>query len=100
ALVEAHTERDLSEALGAGARIVGVNSRDLRTLEVDPATHERLAPLIPKGIVKVAESGIKTRADLDRLAAAGYDAFLIGERFMSEPDPGAALARLLAAGAP
>jgi indole-3-glycerol phosphate synthase len=95
ALVEVHDERELDVALAAGARVIGVNSRDLRTLEVDMKTHERLAAQLPADVVKVAESGIRTRADLDRLAALGYDACLVGERLMSENDPGRALAQLL-----
>jgi indole-3-glycerol phosphate synthase len=95
ALVEVHDEAELDRALSAGAAIVGVNNRDLRTLAVDLAVSERLAPRIPAAAIRVAESGIRTRAEMERLAAAGFDAFLVGERLMGEPDPGAALARLL-----
>jgi indole-3-glycerol phosphate synthase len=94
-LVEAHDEDELRRALDAGARIVGVNSRDLRTLQVDLRTPERLAALIPDDIVAVAESGLRTPEDLRRLRAVGYDAFLVGEHLMSAPDPGAALSALV-----
>ena len=95
ALVEVHDADELSAALDAGADIIGVNSRNLRTLEVHQDVLDALAPAIPDAAIAVAESGLKTAADLSRLSAAGYDAFLIGERFMVEPDPGAALAGLL-----
>jgi indole-3-glycerol phosphate synthase len=95
ALVEVHDERELEVALEAGARIVGVNNRNLRTLEVDVEASERLIARIPREVIAVSESGLRTRADLDRLRAAGYRAFLIGERFMGADDPGAALAELL-----
>jgi indole-3-glycerol phosphate synthase len=94
-LVEVHDREELAMALDAGADVIGVNSRNLRTLEVQPTVLDRLAPDIPEAAIAVAESGLKTAADLGRLGAAGYDAFLIGERFMVEPDPGAALAGLL-----
>jgi len=97
ALVEVHDRDDLRRALSLGADIVGVNSRNLRTLDVTPSVFDDLAPLIPEGIVAVAESGLKTTADLRRLRALRYDAFLIGERFMVEPDPGAALSALVEA---
>jgi indole-3-glycerol phosphate synthase len=79
ALVESHDEDELEKAISAGADIIGVNARDLRTFEVDLATVERLARLIPKDAAKVAESGIKTPEDALRLAGAGYDAILVGE---------------------
>lgn len=94
-LVEVHDADELSAALDAGARIVGVNNRNLRTLEVDIAVSEALAARMPRGIVRVSESGLKTAADLVQLGQLGYDAFLIGERFMKEKDPGAALKALL-----
>jgi indole-3-glycerol phosphate synthase len=93
-LVEAHDADELRLALDCGAKIVGVNSRNLRTLEVEPELHDRLAPLIPAGIVAVAESGLRQLADLRRLEGAGYKAFLVGERLITQPDPGAALRRL------
>ena len=95
ALVEAHDRGELDRALAAGARLVGVNSRDLRTLAVTLDTALALAPAIPDDVVAVAESGIRTATDLRRLRDAGYDAFLVGEHLMASPDPGAALKRLL-----
>ena len=94
ALVEAHDADELRTALESGARIVGVNSRNLRTLHVESDVHDRLAPLIPSDVVSVAESGLRERADLQRLESAGYTAFLVGERLMTQADPGAALTRL------
>jgi indole-3-glycerol phosphate synthase len=94
ALVEVHDQTELARALHAGARIVGVNSRNLRTLQVDMEIVERLAGEIPGDVVKVAESGIRSSEDLRRLSALGYDAFLIGERLITQQDPGAALRRL------
>jgi indole-3-glycerol phosphate synthase len=96
-LVEVHTERDLPMALNAGADTIGVNSRNLKTLEVDTGLCERMIAVMPGGVVAVAESGIRTPADVRRLRAAGFNAFLIGERFMTDADPGAALAALRAA---
>jgi indole-3-glycerol phosphate synthase len=96
-LVEVHDREELARALDAGADVVGVNSRNLRTLAVDPAVLDALAPSIPAGVIGVAESGLKTPADLGRLSAAGYRAFLIGERFMADTDPGRALGGLIAA---
>lgn len=93
-LVEVHEAAEVPRAIDAGARIVGVNSRNLRTLAVSPVTLEEIAGLLPAGVVRVAESGIRTRQDLDRLGAAGYQAFLVGERLISQPDPGAALREL------
>ncbi len=94
ALVEVHDEAEMKRALDAGATLIGVNSRDLRTFQVSPDVPLRLAPLMPREILPVAESGIRTGKDLSRLAAAGYKAFLIGEQFMRAPSPGAALSEL------
>ena len=94
-LVEVHDEPELERALAAGARIIGVNNRDLKTLEVDLETSLRLRPGIPAGCVAVSESGIKTSQDLHCIAEAGYHAALIGERFMTTADPGAALREML-----
>jgi indole-3-glycerol phosphate synthase len=94
ALVEAHDADELRTALDCGARIVGINSRNLRTLDVEPELHDRLAPAIPYDVVSVAESGLRELADLQRLERAGYKAFLVGERLITQPDPGAALRRL------
>jgi indole-3-glycerol phosphate synthase len=94
-LVEVHDEEELTRAIDSGARVIGVNNRNLRTLQVDIDGSYRLAGQIPKGVVGVSESGLSSRADLARLASAGYRAFLIGERFMTDPDPAAALRKLL-----
>ncbi len=96
ALVEVHDRPELDRALAAGARVVGVNNRDLRSLSVSLATSLDLAPAIPDDVVAVAESGIRTGADVRRLREAGFDAFLVGEHLMSAPDPGAALGQLIA----
>ena len=96
ALVEAHDAAEVQRAVDAGARVIGVNSRNLRTLAVDPDVLDSLARHLPAGVIRVAESGIRARADLDRLTAAGYDAFLVGERLIAQPDPGAALEELRA----
>ena len=96
-LVEVHDVDEIPRAVDAGARIIGVNSRDLRTLAVHPAALERAAARLPPGAAKIAESGIRDRADLDRLSALGYDAFLVGERLIAQPDPGAALRDLCSA---
>jgi len=94
-LVEAHDAEELSIAIDAGARIIGVNNRNLRTLQVDVHASETLIAKLPAAVIGVSESGLKTAADLTRLKALGYRAFLIGERFMTAADPGAALAELL-----
>jgi len=95
ALVEVHVEQELDQALAAGARIIGVNNRDLKTLEVNLETSFRLREKIPPGCISVSESGLKTVADLRRVAEAGFDAALIGERLMTQADPGQALRDLL-----
>jgi indole-3-glycerol phosphate synthase len=95
ALVEVHDASELERALDTGAKLVGVNQRDLQTFDVDRQRAERLAEVIPPGVVKVAESGIRDAADVERLRAAGVDAMLVGETLMRAPDPGAALAALL-----
>jgi indole-3-glycerol phosphate synthase len=94
ALVEVHDQEELDRALGSGAQIVGVNNRNLHTFEVTLETSLRLAEKIPAGIVKVTESGIHGSADVRRLRAAGYQAFLVGEHLMKSPDPAAALREL------
>ncbi len=94
ALVEAHSSDEIKRALAAGADIIGVNCRDLETLAVDTSVSERLLGEIPDGIVRVAESGVKTRDDVERLAAAGADAFLVGTALMTSPDPCAKLREL------
>jgi indole-3-glycerol phosphate synthase len=95
ALVEVHDEDDVRRAIDAGAAVIGVNSRDLRSLDVRLGTFDRLAPLLPRGVVAVAESGLRRPSEIERLRAIRYDAFLIGERFIADPDPGQALRALL-----
>jgi len=99
-LVEVHTADELHRALDAlgetGADAIGVNNRDLKTFEVRLETSFELVERIPASVVRVTESGISAAEDLERLRAAGFDAFLIGESLMRQPDPGAALAVLLA----
>ena len=86
ALVEVHDENELAKAVTAGARIIGVNNRDLRTFSVDLATAERLAKGIPAGVMRVAESGIRSAADGQRMRAAGFDAVLVGEHLLRQED--------------
>jgi indole-3-glycerol phosphate synthase len=97
ALVEVHDAREVDRASAAGARVIGVNSRNLHTLQVDPKVFMDLAARIPPGVLGVAESGIRDAASIVALRANGYRAFLIGERFMSASDSGAALRSLLSA---
>jgi indole-3-glycerol phosphate synthase len=94
-LCEVHDEKELQHALDAGCQLIGINSRDLRTFEVSLDTAFRLADKIPDGCLAVSESGIHSGADLARLKAAGYDAFLIGESLMKLERPGKALMNLL-----
>jgi len=93
-LVEVHNREELRRAVDAGARVIGVNSRNLRTLTVHPEVLAEVAAEIPRGIIAVAESGIRTGDDIARLSAAGYHAFLVGERLITQPDPGIALQEL------
>ena len=95
ALVETHDASEIARALDAGARVVGVNSRDLRTFRTDPEATYGLLSGIPPEIVRVAESGVKTGAEMRLAAASGADAVLVGEALMRRPDPGAALRALL-----
>lgn len=98
ALVEVHTEDEADRALAAGARVIGVNARDLATLEVDPAVFERIAPGLPSTVVKIAESGVRGPHDLIRYAAAGADAVLVGEGLVTQKSPRDAVAELVTAG--
>ena len=95
ALVEVHDAEELAAALASGARVIGVNNRDLHTFAVDLQTALRLAEQIPAGILKVAESGIRSAKDIQRLSEAGYDAFLVGEHLMTSGDPARELRALL-----
>lgn len=99
ALVETHDAEEIRRAVSSGARIVGVNSRNLHTLQIDLAVAESLRSHIPANAIAVAESGIHTAADIERLARADYGVFLIGSALMTSNDPGARLANLKAAGA-
>jgi indole-3-glycerol phosphate synthase len=94
ALTEVHDALELQRAVDAGATIVGVNSRNLRTLAVDPAVLEDVIGKMPAHVTAVAESGIRSQGDISRLTALGYHAFLVGERLITEADPGAALRAL------
>jgi len=94
-LVEVHTAAELERVLVSGARIVGVNNRDLHTLEVRVETSLELAAKIPEDRIAVSESGLRSAEELRKLRAAGFDAFLIGESLMRQADPGAALRRLI-----
>ena len=98
-LVEVHDEEEVSRAVDAGARIIGVNARNLRTLEVDRNTFARLAPLIPDEVVRIAESGVRGPHDLIQYANSGADAVLVGESLVTGKNPRAAVADLVAAGA-
>jgi indole-3-glycerol phosphate synthase len=98
-LVEAHTEEEVARALEAGAKVIGINARDLKTLKVDRGVFARLAPLIPREIVKIAESGVRGPHDLLAYASSGADAVLVGESLVTGRDPRSAVADLVAAGA-
>jgi indole-3-glycerol phosphate synthase len=97
-LVEVHDEAELDRAVEAGARVIGVNARNLGTLEVDRTIFARLSGLVPDGVVRIAESGVRGPHDLLGYAAAGADAVLVGESLVTEKDPRAAVADLVTAG--
>ena len=99
ALVEVHDEEEARRAVDAGARIIGVNARDLKTLSVDRETFARIAPLLPDSAVKVAESGVRGPHDVLAYASVGADAVLVGEGLVKQHDPRQAVADLVAAGA-
>jgi indole-3-glycerol phosphate synthase len=96
-LVEVHSRAELETALGSGARIIGLNNRDLKTFTVDLATTKCLRPLVPKDQIVVSESGISNRSDMEKLQRWGVDAVLIGESLMSAPDIATKMRGLLAA---
>ena len=98
ALVEVHTEEEADRALEAGAKVIGVNARNLKTLEVDRDVFARIAPGLPSDVLKIAESGVRGPADLMSYAGAGADAILVGEGLVTAPDPRAAVADLVTAG--
>lgn len=95
ALVEVHTKAEMASALAVGSQVIGINSRNLHTFQIFPERPLELAPLAPPEVTLVAASGIKTRADMERLEAAGIHAFLIGETLVTQADPGAKLRELL-----
>jgi indole-3-glycerol phosphate synthase len=95
ALVEVHTEVETKSALDAGARMVGVNNRNLHDFSVDLETTARLRPMIPDDVILVSESGIRTADDVERLRGLGVDAILVGEQLMTAPDRGDAIRSLL-----
>jgi indole-3-glycerol phosphate synthase len=95
-LVEVHDEAEAEASLKCTADVIGVNNRDLRTLHTDLGVSRRLAPLATKAAAAVAESGLRSRTEIDELAALGYKGFLIGGSFMKSPEPGLALASLIA----
>ena len=98
ALVEVHDEDEADRALEAGARVIGVNARNLRTLEIDRTVFERIAPGLPGNIVKIAESGVRGPHDLIKYASAGADAVLVGEGLVTQKSPRDAVAELVTAG--
>ncbi|GLZ75329.1 indole-3-glycerol phosphate synthase [Actinorhabdospora filicis] len=98
ALVEIHTEEEADRALAAGAKVIGVNARDLHTLEVDRSVFERIAPGLPNEVVKIAESGVRDARDLIRYAGHGADAVLVGEGLVTNKNPRDAVADLVTAG--
>ena len=98
ALVEVHTEEEADRALQAGARVIGVNARDLKTLDVDRDCFARIAPGLPSNVIRIAESGIRGTADLLAYAGAGADAVLVGEGLVTSGDPRSAVADLVTAG--
>ena len=93
-LVEIHDEPELDRALAVGATLIGVNQRDLVTFQVDHARAERMGSIMPAGVVRVAESGVRDGADARRLQAAGYHAVLVGETLVTSADPAATVAEL------
>ncbi len=92
AIVEVHNENEMQRALQANAQIIGINNRNLETFSTDLGVTEKLAPLVSPGVVLVGESGVMNAEDVQRMAAAGVDAVLVGSHFMRQPDPGVALA--------
>ena len=98
ALVEVHDEAEADRALEAGAKVIGVNARDLKTLQVDRNVFERIAPGLPSRVLKIAESGVRGTHDLISYAGAGADAVLVGEGLVTKSSPRQAVAELVTAG--
>jgi indole-3-glycerol phosphate synthase len=94
-LVETHTEQEIEDAMEIEPRIIGVNARNLKTLEIDLAAFTRLIPSIPDSIIRVAESGISQRSEVEVAAGAGADAILVGETLVRSGDPRGAINQLL-----
>jgi indole-3-glycerol phosphate synthase len=94
-IIEVHTEKELAAAVEAGAQVIGINNRDLKTFNVDISTTERLAPIVPRDIPAVCESGIDSLEQIRRIEKCGIHVFLIGESLMRAPEPGKKLAALL-----
>lgn len=94
-LCEVHDRTELDRAIDLGVEMIGVNCRDLTTMQVDLNVHTELVRWLPDNVLRIAESGIRSPADIERLLAAGYDGFLVGESLMRQPDPAAQLALLL-----
>jgi indole-3-glycerol phosphate synthase len=94
-LIEVHNEEELERALNIGPKIIGINSRNLKTLEIDPLAFEKLLPLIPNGVIRVAESGISSRSDVEAVAAHGGNAILVGETLVKAGDPTLGISTLL-----
>jgi indole-3-glycerol phosphate synthase len=94
-----HSPEEVARAVDAGARVIGVNARNLQTLEVDPTTFARTAPSIPDGIIRIAESGVRGPHDVIELARSGADVVLVGEALVTGRDPRSGVADLVAAGA-
>jgi indole-3-glycerol phosphate synthase len=97
ALVEVHSADEMNTAIDVGAKIIGINNRNLETFKIDLATTEELAPLAPEGTVLAGESGLHTKYDIQRMIQAGVDAVLVGTHFMKHPDPGTALQEFILA---
>lgn len=97
-LVEVHTEEEVARALDAGARVIGINARNLKTLDVDRSTFERLVGQVPEDVVTIAESGIRNSQDVMEYAKLGANAVLVGESLVTGPDPRMAVSDLVAAG--
>ncbi|MDN5727384.1 MAG: indole-3-glycerol phosphate synthase TrpC [Propionibacteriales bacterium] len=98
-LVETHTEAEIDRAVAAGAKLIGINNRDLATLEVDTTTFARLAPRVPEGVVRIAESGVRGPKDVFELSRVGADVVLVGEALVTGGDPQSGVADLVSAGA-